>query len=157
MPMSEYYRSLREQVGPELLMMPSIAAIIRNEAGDILFIRKPGETLWGLPAGAIEPGEKPSRALRREVYEETGLMVNPLKVIGVFGGSKFRYEYDNGHQVEYLTLVFECSMVNRTLKGLDGEAEELRFFKEDEIPEIAIPYPKEIFLKQSQSIEPIFE
>ncbi|MFE4711940.1 NUDIX domain-containing protein [Paenibacillus sp. NPDC056722] len=157
MPMSEYYRGLREKIGPELLLIPSVAAVIRNEEDEILFIRKPGETLWGLPAGTIEPGEKPSRSIRREVYEETGLMVNPNRMIGVFGGEKFRFEYNNGHQVEYLAMVFECSMINRTLVGLDGEAEELKFFKEEELPELAIPYPKEIFAKNSSSLKPIFE
>lgn len=147
MPMSQYYQGLREKVGPELLLMPSVAAVIRNGEGEILFLRKPGETKWGLPAGVIEPGEKPSRALRREVYEETGLMVNPVRLIGAFSGSKFRYQYDNGDQVEYLTLVFECVMINRSLKGLDGEAEELRFFKEEELPEIAIPFPAAVFQK----------
>lgn len=56
MPMSEYYQGIRGKVGSELLMMPSVAAVVRNKEDEILFIRKPGESLWGLPAGAIEPG-----------------------------------------------------------------------------------------------------
>lgn len=55
-PMSEYYQEIRGKVGSELLMMPSVAAVIRNKEDEILFIRKPEESLWGLPAGAIEPG-----------------------------------------------------------------------------------------------------
>ena len=152
MPISEYYRELREKVGPGLLMMPSIAAVIRNDQDEILFIRKHGETQWGLPAGAIEPGEAPSRALRREVYEETGLMVNPARMLGVFGGEKYKYEYSNGHQVEYLAIVFECSIVKGPLSGLDGETEELRFFNEKELPELDLPYPKEIFTSDPNTI-----
>lgn len=49
MPISEYYRGLRSSVGTGLLMVPSVAAVIRNDAGGILFIRKGGEQLW--PAG----------------------------------------------------------------------------------------------------------
>lgn len=157
MPISEYYRNLRGKAGTGLLMMPSVAAVIRDEQGGILLIRKKGEILWGLPAGAIEPGETPSRALRREVFEETGLMVTPEQIIGVFGGEKYRYEYSNGDQVEYTVIVFECSIVKGMLRSMDGEAEELGFFKEEELPEIAIPYPKELFLRDPAVRKAVFD
>ncbi len=157
MPMSEYYQIIREKVGSELLMIPSVAAIIRNNDDEILFVRKSEETLWGLPAGAIEPGERPGRALRREVYEETGLMVHPVTILGVFGGDKYKYTYSNGDQVEYTIIVFECTIVKGTLRGVDGEIEELKFFKETELPEIAIPYPKEIFIRDPDKVNMTFE
>lgn len=149
MPMSEYYRELRRKTGHGLLLMPSVAAVVRDEQNGILLIRKKDEMAWGLPAGAIEPGETPSRALRREVFEETGLMVTPGQILGVFGGWKYRYEYSNGDQVEYTVIVFECSIVKGQLRSMDGEAEELRFFKEDELPELTIPYPKKLFAAQA--------
>lgn len=157
MPMSAYYRDLREKAGSGLLVIPTVAAIIRNSEEEILFIRKPDETLWGLPAGAIEPGETPSRAVRREVYEETGLLVNPVGILGVFGGEKYKYEYSNGHQVEYLTVVFECSIVKGTPRGGDEEVEELQFFKENERPKLAIPYPPELFIKDTGMLRSMFE
>ncbi|MDQ0196367.1 NUDIX domain-containing protein [Paenibacillus wynnii] len=157
MPMSEYYQSLRLKLGSELLMIPSVAAVIRNDKDEILFIRKHDDTLWGLPAGAIEPGETPARALRREVFEETGLMVNPAKILGVFGGEKFRYVYSNGHQVEYLAIVFECTIVKGTLRSVDGEVEEFEYFKINELPELSVPYPKEIFTQNASMTISMFE
>lgn len=157
MPMSEYYQLVREKVGSELLMIPSVTAIIRNNDDEILFVRKTEESVWGLPAGAIEPGERPGRALRREVYEETGLMVHPDTILGVFAGDKYRYTYSNGDQVEYTVIVFECTIVKGTLSGVDGEVEELKFFKETELPQTAIPYPKEIFVKDRDKLKAIFE
>ncbi|WP_342439660.1 NUDIX domain-containing protein [Paenibacillus sp. FSL L8-0436] len=157
MPISEYYRALREKTGSGLLMVPSVAAVIRNDDEEILFIRKGKEQLWGLPAGAVEPGETPSRALRREVFEETGLMVTPGRIIGVFGGEKYAYQYSNGDMVEYSIIVFECSIVKGTPRSMDGEAEEFKFFKEQELPEIAIPYPREIFMQDSGNGHAIFE
>jgi 8-oxo-dGTP pyrophosphatase MutT (NUDIX family) len=145
MPMSEYYRELRAKTGSELLMMPSVAGVVRNDKDEILLIRKQGETLWGLPAGAIEPGETPARALRREIFEETGLMVNPARILGVFGGEKYKYEYSNGDLVEYLAIVFECTFVKGSLRALDNEVEELRYFNPEELPGLTIPYPQEIF------------
>lgn len=157
MPMSEYYQGIRGKVGSELLMMPSVAAVIRNKEDEILFIRKTGEPLWGLPAGAIEPGERPGRALRREVYEETGLMVHPTSILGVFGGGKYRHEYSNGDQVEYTVIVFECSIIRGTLRAIDGEAEEFKFFKESELPATNISYPVGIFNKDPEKGKAMFE
>lgn len=157
MPMSDYYQELRGKVGTGLLMIPSVAAIIRNDMNEILFVRKPEDSLWGLPSGAIEPGEAPSRALRREVFEETGLMVNPARILGVFGGEKFKYTYSNGHQVEYLVIVFECSIVKGSLRSVDGEVEELKYFKKDEIPELTTPYPQEIFTQDINMNITMFE
>ncbi|WP_379134749.1 NUDIX domain-containing protein [Paenibacillus sp. sgz500958] len=155
MPISDYYRGLREKLGTELLMVPSVAAVIRNEEREILFLRKGGETLWALPAGAIEPGETPPRTLRREVFEETGLMVNPVRILGVFGGEKFRYIYQSRDHVEYVFTVYECSIVKGNLRSEDGEAEELRFFRDQELPEFTIPYPLEIFRQFDDTLNPV--
>ncbi|SET13351.1 NUDIX domain-containing protein [Paenibacillus sp. NFR01] len=157
MPMSEYYRSLRGKVGQELLMVPSVAGVIRNENHEILLLRKSGEERWGLPAGAVEPGETPSRALRREVFEETALMVTPERVIGVFGGPKYAFRYPNGDAVEYAVTVFECRIVKGMPRSLDGEVEELRFFPEDELPQLTLPYPPELFSRESTDRRVLFE
>ncbi len=78
MSMSLYYKKIREQLGCELILIPSIAAVIKNEQGKILF-QYPGGEYWSLPAGAIEPGETPEEAVIREVWEETGLKVQVKK------------------------------------------------------------------------------
>ncbi|WP_150275873.1 NUDIX domain-containing protein [Paenibacillus tepidiphilus] len=150
MPISDYYQGLRGKVGTELLMVPSVAAVIRNDEGKILLLRKGGGS-WGLPAGALEPGETPSRAVRREVFEEAGLMVTPQHILGVFGGEKYIYVYENGDKVAYSIIVFSCSIVNGTPRSLDGEADEFRFFAEDGLPELSIPYPQSIFRSDSGS------
>ena len=51
-----YIIKIREQLGHELILIPSVAAVIKNGQGDILF-QYPGGEYWSLPAGAIEPGE----------------------------------------------------------------------------------------------------
>lgn len=101
MGMSDYYKNLREKIGNELIFMPGVAGVIRNEQGEILFCRKHNQINWGLIAGAIELGETPAQAMVREAWEETGLIIEPEKVIGIYGGEEQRFTYSNGHQVEY--------------------------------------------------------
>ncbi len=86
MPMSVYYQELRTKIGTQLILSPGVAAIVRNEHGEILFQRPSLESdIWSLPAGSIEPGETPAEAMKREVNEETGLQLRPDKLLAVFG------------------------------------------------------------------------
>lgn len=145
MGMSEYYKNLREKIGNQLILMPAVVAIIRNDKCEILFGRKHNETNWSLIAGAIEPGETPAEAVTREAFEETGLIIKPEQIIGVYGGKDQRYTYINGHQVEYVTIVFHCSITGGSINGNNEEMKELCYFPEDKIPSIVNKYPKNIF------------
>lgn len=145
MPISDYYRKLREKVGTDLLLIPSVAAVIRNENSEILFQFPRDSDYWSLPAGATEPGESAAEAVVREVWEETGLTIKPLSIIGVFGGKEFRHTYSNGDQVEYQVTVYECKIISGTLGAVDGETALLKYFKEDNIPKLALPYPDLVF------------
>ncbi|WP_175639150.1 NUDIX hydrolase [Metabacillus schmidteae] len=151
MGMSDYYKKLREKVGNELLFVPSVAGIVRNERGEILFQNKGNGERWSLPAGAIEVGEAPAEAVVREVWEETGLIVIPKKLLGIFGGKDFRYEYPNGHKVEYNVYVFDCEIKSGDLNPIDSETVELRYFNPLNIPELAVQYPKSLFLNEENS------
>lgn len=147
MGMSDYYKDLREKIGDQLIFMPSVAGIIRNDQDFVLFGRKHREDVWGLVAGAIELGESPAEAMVREAKEETGLDIVPERIIGVYGGKERRYTYNNGHQVEYLTIVFECRIISGELDLENDEFAELVFFPEDQLPPTALKYPEHIFIK----------
>ncbi|HTC50670.1 MAG TPA: NUDIX domain-containing protein [Steroidobacteraceae bacterium] len=143
MAMSLYYRRLRQLVGHQLLMMPGVAAVIREASGRLLLQEKAAGLGWSLPAGAIEPGEDPTQALRREVLEETGLIVEPQRILGVFGGPQFRHTYRNGDTVEYLVVLYRCNVTGQGTGRLDPETRSLRYFAAAELPQLALPYPEQ--------------
>jgi 8-oxo-dGTP pyrophosphatase MutT (NUDIX family) len=140
--MSPYFRNLRAKIGHELLLIPSVAAVIRDESGSLLLQQK-AEHVWSLPAGAIEPGESPEDAVRREVREETGLLVEPTEIRGVFGGSEFRLAYPNGDIVEYTVVLFRCRIAGASSGPLDPETQALRYFSREQMPALGFPYPTE--------------
>ena len=144
MPISDYLRDLRALVGHRLLLVPGVAAIVRDTDDRVLFMRRADNGEWGLPAGAIDPGETPAEAIARVVREETGLEVRPSRIAGVFGGSGFRVRYENGDEAEYTVVVFDCEVVGGTLSATDGEALELRYFAPDEAPELQVAYPRSL-------------
>ena len=62
-----------------------MGAIITDDAGRLLLIKRghePEEGRWSLPGGRVKPGESDWDALVREVREETGLDVEPGRLIG---------------------------------------------------------------------------
>ncbi len=152
---SDYIKNLRVKIGRDLLMLPSVAAIIRDDSGRILLQGK-AENVWSLPAGAIEPGESPAQAVVREVWEETGLTIRPQHIAGVFGGiDGFRFEYSNGDLVEYTVIVFECETVGGVLSANDSETLKLKYFSPDKMPELPIKYPHDLFLRPNK--KPYFQ
>lgn len=142
--MSEYIRAIRAKIGDDLLLLPSVAAVIRDDAGRILLQEKSSGEGWSLPAGGIEPGETPVEAICREVLEETGLHVESTRLLGAFGGRAFRYTYPNGHRVEYLVALYLCKVSGDLSFQDGGETKRLSYFARGEMPNLALPYPKDI-------------
>jgi mutator protein MutT len=145
MAISEYVRRLRERVGPELLLLPGVVAVIRDDRGRVLVQRRRDDGRWGLPAGAIDPGETPAEALVREVREETGLEVRPERVLAVYGGPMLRHHYPNGDEAEYLAVVFACIVMGGALRPVDGESLELQWVAQDDLPALGLVYPGSLF------------
>jgi 8-oxo-dGTP pyrophosphatase MutT (NUDIX family) len=142
--MSPYFRQLRSKIGHDLLLVPAVAAVIRDADGRILLQEKASGEGWSLPSGLIEPGESPDQALRREVLEETGLAVVPTRIIGVLGGEGFRYVYPNGDAVEYTLVLYRCAVIGENPAGpSDPETKSLRYYARCEMPKLIVALPVE--------------
>src|SRR5678816_1032712 len=88
MPLSGHLRELRKKVGHDLLVLPSSAVAIYDEAGRVLFGLHSDKKVWVLPGGLTEPGETPADGALRETWEETGLIVELTSILGVYGGKE---------------------------------------------------------------------
>ena len=66
-------------------VIPCVGAVVTDGQGRLLMIKRghePGAGLWSIPGGRIEPGETDTEALVREMFEETGLVVEVGRLIG---------------------------------------------------------------------------
>ncbi|MFI0452914.1 NUDIX hydrolase [Actinomadura sp. 6N118] len=62
-----------------------VGGIVHDETGRLLVVRRgtpPGEGLWTIPGGRVEPGESDAAAVARELKEETGLDVSVGTLVG---------------------------------------------------------------------------
>lgn len=70
----------------EVTEIPCVGAVVRDRTGRLLVVRRgrpPGQGLWSLPGGRVEPGEDDAAAVVREVAEETGLAVAAGELVGM--------------------------------------------------------------------------
>jgi 8-oxo-dGTP pyrophosphatase MutT (NUDIX family) len=139
MPISHYLKGLRQRIGHELLLVPSVTAIIYDRENRILLARHAENGIWVAPGGSIDPDESPADGAAREAWEETGLLVEPLRLLGAYGGPEFRVNYANGDQVAYVMTVFECTVLEGELRPDGRETLELRYFAEAELAGLRLP------------------
>jgi len=95
-------------------------------AGNVLLVRRaypPYEGKWALPGGAVEFWERLEEAVKREVLEETGVEVKPLKVHGIY---EIMVE-EKGRKYHFVVLCFLCDYLRGEPKpGTD--ASEVKWF-----------------------------
>lgn len=134
MGISDYLHDLRAKIGHDLLLTPGVAAVILNEAGHVLLQRRSDDGEWGLPGGAMEPGEEPAESLVREIREETALEVVPERIVGVYSGPEFVVRYPSGDEAAILSITFACRPVAGEARVNDDESLEIRYFAPDALP-----------------------
>jgi ADP-ribose pyrophosphatase YjhB (NUDIX family) len=131
--MSDYTRNLRALVGTTLLEMPTASVLVQDADARVLLVRHIEGDNWTTPGGMIEPCETPSDAAVRETWEETGLLVELTRIVGVFGGPLCTGTYSNGDRVAFVSTVFAGRVLGGTPRPDGVETLEVRYFARDEI------------------------
>lgn len=133
MPISPYLKSLRERVGNDLLLLPAVSAVIRNDFGEVLLARSHGSDEWALIGGGLEPGEEPAAALLREIREELGVEAEISQLVGAYGGESMFITYPNGDRCAYVTTAYACRLVSATFTIEEDELREVAWFTREEL------------------------
>lgn len=137
--MSGYMRELRRRVGNDLLEVPASGVVTFDARRRILLVRHAEGQVWTIPGGAIEPKETPADAAVRETWEETGLYVDPLRILGVYGGPEFLVTYQNGDVTSYLMVVFEGRVIEGEIRPDGVETLDVVYYSRDELAGLDLP------------------
>ncbi|WP_423406692.1 NUDIX hydrolase [Heyndrickxia sp. MSNUG] len=128
-----YVSELRELVGHRPLILPGSVVLIFNQDSELLLQHRI-DGGWGLPGGIMEMGESLEETARREVKEETGLIVGELKLAGVFSGPEYFLRVANGDELFSVTAVYFTNDIQGEINIDESESVDLQFFSLDQLP-----------------------
>lgn len=77
--LSLYFSGTKEYITPKV----DIRAVIFNEKGELLLVKEKADGRWSLPGGWADIGYSPKEVAVKEVYEETGLHAEAVKLLAV--------------------------------------------------------------------------
>ena len=140
--MADYVKELRKLTGSRPIILCGAGVIVINSKGEILLQHRIDNSLWGLPGGAVELGETVEQAAVREVFEETGIEVEKLKLLGVYSGQNTYYKYPNGDEVYWITVAFTSNEFNDKIRPDNYGSKECKFFSIEKLPENLNPIDK---------------
>jgi len=116
---------------PEIPLVGVGAIII--EGPRVVLVKRahpPLQDQWSIPGGVLEVGELVREAAVREAREETGLVVEPGELLGVYD----RVLLDSEQRVEYhyVLIDFLCRRVAGHLQA-SGDAAEVSWFTREQL------------------------
>jgi 8-oxo-dGTP diphosphatase len=100
-----------------------VGALIFTRAGrrgPILLVERGGQPLkgyWSLPGGLVEPGERLEDALKREIQEETNLLVEPVRLFEIF--ERIMRDVQGRTEYHYVLADYVCRIVGGKLRAGD--------------------------------------
>jgi 8-oxo-dGTP diphosphatase len=125
--------------------MLTVDAIITDFNGKIIFIRRknpPYKGSWAFPGGFVEYGETVEEAVLREVKEETGVIIEINKLLGVYSDPQ---RDPRGHTV---SVCFCANIIEGELKA-DTDAADVSSFTVDDALKMNLAFDHHEILKDA--------
>ena len=107
----------------------AIGAVVGNDEGELLLVQRADSGVWLYPTGWADVGYSPSEVAVKEVHEETGIEVEPVRLIAVLDGMRLGFT-----RIPLYSLVFHCRALGGELQRHPLECRDVGWFAEDALP-----------------------
>lgn len=125
----EWLKSVGDGVAGYVTPKVAVGAVVGNDDGEILLVQRADSGVWLYPTGWADVGYSASEVAVKEVHEETGIEVEPQRLIAVLDGLRLGFT-----RIPLYSLVFHCRMVGGDLLAHPLECSDVGWFPEDALP-----------------------
>jgi len=130
----------REYPESPLVGVGAVVVDFLDDTRRVLLIRRGTPPLlgeWSLPGGVLECGETLRDAVTREAREETGLVVEPGEMLGVY--ERVIRDDDGRVRYHFVLVDYFCRVAGGDLAA-GTDAADVRWFTREQLPALALAY-----------------
>ena len=109
----------------------AVGAIVGNDAGEILLVKRVPSGVWLYPTGWADVGYSAAEVVVKEVREETGIEAEPVQLLGVVDGMRMGFT-----KFGMYMLLFHCRATGGELKPHPLETDGCGWFAKDQLPQV---------------------
>jgi len=125
----EWLRQVGSGVAGYVTPKIAVGAVVGNDRGEILLVQRADTGVWLYPTGWADVGYSASEVAVKEVLEETGMEVEPVRLIAVLDGLRLGFT-----SVPLYSLVFHCRLLGGALRRHPLECADVGWFAEGDLP-----------------------
>ena len=108
----------------------TVAAIVGNDDAELLLVQRADSGYWLYPTGWADVGYSPAEVAVKEVWEETGIKTEVVRLLGVYDGMRLGFT-----RIPMYSTVFQLRVIGGSLKAHPLECSDVGFFAEDALPD----------------------
>jgi ADP-ribose pyrophosphatase YjhB (NUDIX family) len=105
--------------------MAVAALVFDGQKRVLLFKHTYRKFAWGIPVGGLEYGEQPERAVAREFFEESGIVIRAERLLLA----------DSSSRHPHVTLIYLCNIVSGEFRE-SHEVSEMKYFDVNDLPQM---------------------
>jgi ADP-ribose pyrophosphatase YjhB (NUDIX family) len=125
----EWLRAVGDGVAGYVTPKIAVGAVVGNDKDEILLVQRADSGVWLYPTGWADVGYSASEVVVKEVAEETGIHVEPVRLIAVLDGLRLGFT-----RIPLYSLVFQCRVTGGELQRHPLECADVGWFAEDALP-----------------------
>jgi ADP-ribose pyrophosphatase YjhB (NUDIX family) len=107
----------------------AVGAAVGNDNGELLLIQRADSGIWLYPTGWCDVGYSAAEVVVKEVEEETGIIVEPVRLIAVLDGLRLGFT-----RVPLYSLLFYCRAVGGEIAPHPLETRGVGWFTRETLP-----------------------
>ncbi|WP_446221451.1 NUDIX hydrolase [Nocardia sp. IBHARD005] len=112
-------------------LVPAASVVVVDDQGHLLLQRRIDNGMWALPGGKMELGESLAECGVRETWEETGINVEIVGIVGTYTDPGHVFAYDDGEVRQEFSICLLGKPTGGELRSSDESHEVAWFAPED--------------------------